>query len=156
GAGYWRYSTTHIRPRSSKVMNTGCATSGSARTCSISRSSGTVKVLAASAGVSGVLRSDILWPGEGAGGEPASIFVKVAANGTPRGGRGEGPPPPGPPPPGGGRGGTGPLSFGETVGRAPSRAFSLPPAVVGPTCRSAWTRGSASLPRFSNEGVGRG
>jgi|GEM_PF-5341790 len=41
GDGYWRYSTTHIRPRSSKFRNTGWAIRGSASNGSHSRSSAT-------------------------------------------------------------------------------------------------------------------
>ncbi len=42
GRGYCRYCTTHSRPRSSKLMNTGWRTIGSERTRSSARSSGVV------------------------------------------------------------------------------------------------------------------
>ena len=51
GQGYCRYSTTHRRPRSSKLRKTGWEISGSARTCSHSRSSATWKCAIASLGL---------------------------------------------------------------------------------------------------------
>src|SRR5690242_14026787 len=53
GRGYWRYCSTHMRPRASKLMESGWATSGSLTARPMASPSGTLKRLTASCGVRG-------------------------------------------------------------------------------------------------------
>src|SRR5262245_56658529 len=53
GRGYWRYWSTHRRPRPSKLIESGWATSGSLTARLIASPSATLNRLAASCGLSG-------------------------------------------------------------------------------------------------------
>src|SRR3954454_21047248 len=73
GRGYWRYCNTHMRPRSSKLMERGWVTSGSLAASLIASPSATLNRLAASAGVrggGGLSGSAGLGPGRDGGAAP--------------------------------------------------------------------------------------